>query len=225
MKHLVLVALLIMLISSNIFSQQYQRDTRIQILKEDDNNLYKSDQITDIDLLQALELSGIAINKFQIGSFDKKYNLLILVDEYKDNKNVKLDTLYYGTNEYIYFLEGEKDYFTDYIDQIKIISKIQDTVLTFQFITYGVRFKKEIHYRKCDKESFYNFRTYSNTRWEHNVKIPLLAYASSWKDKKYGFQRFCGVVDLSSNIEKTNELLTSSPHYYLISYLIQEIKD
>jgi len=225
MKHLLLLALLITLISSNLFSQQYQRDTRIQILKEDGNNLYKSDQITDIDLLQALELSGISINKFQIGSFDKKYNLLILIDEYKDYKIVKSDTLFNDTNEYIYFRTGEKEYFKDYIDQIKIISKTQDTVLTFQFITYGVRFKKEIHHKKYDKESFYNFRTYSNTRWELNVKIPLLVYASSWKDKQYGFQRFCGVVDLSSNIEKTNELLNSSPHYYSISYLIQELKD
>jgi hypothetical protein len=174
--------------------------------------------------LQALEISGIAINKFHIGTFDKKYNFLIIVDEYKDGKNIKSDTILNNDNEYIYFAKGEKEYYTNYIDQIKIFSKVEDTTVIFHFSTYGMRFKKEIHFMKEDKESFYNFRSYLDTKWCLNEKVPLLVYASSWKDEKHGFQRFCGVVNLTRNNKETDELLSSSPHYYSISYLVKEIK-
>jgi hypothetical protein len=52
----------------------------------------------------------------------------------------------------------------------------------------------------------------------------LLIFASSWKDKTYNFHRFCGVVSLKENDKQTNELLTSSPKYYLISYKVTSQK-
>jgi hypothetical protein len=52
-----------------------------------------------------------------------------------------------------------------------------------------------------------------------------MVYASSWKDKEYGLQRFCGAVNLSENDKKTKELLSSSPHYFSIYYMVTEIKN
>lgn len=222
MKNHFLLLILIILTNSIIYSQHFKSDTRISILKEDGNNIYKSDKITNLDLIQALEVVGISINKYNLGFFDKEYKFFILMDEYKNGENIKSDTILDYNNKYIYFVEGEKDYYSDYIDQIKIISKVDDSTLTLHFSTYGIKTKEEIQYTKYDKESFYNLRSYTDTKWSLNKKIPLLVYASSWKDKRRGFQRFCGVVNLSRNNKETDALLTSSPHYYMISYLISE---
>lgn len=224
MKYLYLILVITILTSNDLMSQQFKRDTRIQIIKEDDNNMYKSDQVSNLDLIEALELSGITINKFYLGSFDKKYNFIIIIDEFKEGKNVNSDTALNDDNGYIYYSTVSKEYSTDYIDQLKIFSKTEDSTLIFYFKTYGMSFKKEIPFKKYDKKSFYYFRSYLDTKWSLNEKIPLLVYASSWLDKKGGFQRFCGVVNLSKNSEKTNELLASSPHYFMISYMVDEIK-
>lgn len=219
MKTLVLILLIFLLANGNIFSQQFKSDTRIQILKEDGLNSYKSDMITNIDLIQALELVGISINKFDLGVFDKKYQFLIIQDEFKNGQIIKSDTLYDRDNTYHYYIPGEKDPYKAYIDQIKILTQSKDTTLIMNICTYGIRSKKEIHVKKSDKDSFYNLRPYLDTKWILNEKIPLLVYASSWRDKKFGFHRFCGVVNLSRNDKETDELLNSSPHYYMISYI------
>ncbi len=221
MKKLLFISLAILLAIGDVYSQQFKSDTRIQILKEDDINMYNSDQITNLDLVQALEIAGISINKFKLGVFDKEYDFLIVVDEFKDGQNINSDTILNQNNTYIYFEKGEKDYYTAYIDQIKIFTEAKDTTLTLHFSTYGMRFKEEIHFDKYYDDSFYNLRSYAETKWTLNEKIPLLVYASSWKDKKRGFQRFCGVVNLSRNDKDTDELLDSSPHYYMISYIVK----
>ena len=226
MKHIIALLIFTFSIGNNLLSQQHRQDTRIQILKEDANNMYKSDQITNLDLIEALELSGITICKFNLGSFDKKYNFIILIDEFKDGKSIKSDTVYNYDNEYTYFTEGEKNYYTDYFEQLKIYSKVADTTLTHQFnFTGGMSFPYTIQFKKYSIESYYYFRSYLETNWSLNEKIPLLIFASSWKDKQGGFQRFCGVVNLSRNDIRTDELLSSSPHYFMISYLVREIKE
>ncbi len=193
----------------------------MQILKEDGINMFKSDQITNLDLVQALDIAGISINKFDLGEFDKKYKILIIIDEFKDGKNIKSDTILNQNNTYTYFERGEKDYYRAYIDQIKIFTQSEDTTLTLYFNTYKMRFREEIHFDKYYEDSFYHLRAYIDTKWLANEKVPLLVYASSWLDKKHGFQRFCGVVNLSKNDKDTNELLSSSPHYYMVSYHVK----
>lgn len=222
MKYLCLFFVITIATSNDLMSQQFKRDTRLQTIKEDAYNMYQSDKVSNLDLIEALELSGITINKFYFGSFDKEYNFIIIIDEFKDSRIVNSDTVLNDNNEYHYYTMGSKEVSTDYIDQLKIFSKIEDSTLIFYFKTYGLSFKKEIIFKKYDKKSFYYFRSYIDTKWALNEKIPLLVYASSWLDKKGGFQRFCGVVNLSKNSEKTNELLASSPHYFMISYLINE---
>jgi hypothetical protein len=50
----------------------------------------------------------------------------------------------------------------------------------------------------------------------------MLVYGSSWYDEKIKTDRFCGVVDLSLDEERTKELLDYSPHYYVISLKVFE---
>ena len=76
MKYLLLLISLPFIFNMNLISQENKRDTRLQFLKED-YKPYKPDQITNLDLLQALEFAGIRIHKFEIGSFDKEYNLYL----------------------------------------------------------------------------------------------------------------------------------------------------
>jgi hypothetical protein len=224
MKYLCLFFVITIVTSNDLMSQQFKRDTRLQTIKEDAYNMYQSDKVSNLDLIEALELSGIAINKFYFGTFDKQYNFILIIDEFKDGKIANSDTVLNDNNEYHYYTTGSKEVSTDYIDQLKIFSKTQDTSLIFYFKIYDMSFKKNIQFKKYDKNSYYYFRSYFDTKWSLNEKIPLLVYASSWLDKKGGFQRFCGVANLTRNSDKTTELLTSSPHYFMISYLVTEIK-
>ncbi|MDD4972300.1 MAG: hypothetical protein PHT07_22965 [Paludibacter sp.] len=200
---------------------KYKKDPRPQRLKEDYRDQYKSNQITTLDLLQALALSGIRIDKIPIGPFDKKYNLFIVVDEYKDGQIIKTENLNFDTNRY-YFKIGKGDkYYTDYIDQIKIITRIEDTTFIAQLGSYAMFVQKKLIIKKYDKDAFYTLMPYTPIKWSIDEKNPLLACVSSWKDGRH--QRLCGVGDLTKNSEASANLLKTSPHYYIISYLVKDI--
>ena len=220
----IIVLLFVLSIKLDLFSQQYKSDNRLQILKEDSDNQFKSDLINNLDLLEALNFAGISINKFDLGVFDKTYQFLIIQDEYKDGKIIKTDTIFDGDNNYHYYVNGEKDYYTAYIDQIKVFTELQDTTLLMEFSTYGIRMNKIIQFKKINKNSFYNLRRYVDTKWKLNEKIPFLVFASSWEDKRFDIERFCGVSNLSKNDKGTEELLNSSPHYYVFNYITKEIE-
>ncbi|MFP4543499.1 MAG: hypothetical protein ACOC3T_02080 [Bacteroidota bacterium] len=108
-------------------AEYIEYDTRPDKLKEDRNNVYQSDMINQIDLLQALELAGIRINKFYIGKFDKRYNLLIIKEEFCDGQQIDLDTLAERDNTYFFRNESGDSLYYSYIDQIKVISKQEDS--------------------------------------------------------------------------------------------------
>src|SRR5690606_16185015 len=105
---------------------------------------------------------------------------------------------------------------------IKIFSKTDENNSILDIRTYALSSKSEINLAKNDYRQFYTWREYANTKWELNKQIPLLIFASSWLDKKYNFHRFCGVVKLKDDDEKTEELLNSSPNYIIVSYKITE---
>lgn len=203
------------------FCQEYQKDIKTKSQKEDSLNKYQSDLISKTDLLKALEMSGVGIFKFPLDSFDKPYKLSINLDEYVDSKKVDSTTIYSFDNTYIHYKNDSSDvklYF-DYIDQLVFFSKEIDSLCVLKIETYGssiggIKLKKN----NARSNQSYNWRSYSKTKWGLNRNIPLLIYASSWYDKKYNFERFCGVIDLSKDEKGTRELLENSPHYYIISY-------
>jgi hypothetical protein len=50
-----------------------------------------------------------------------------------------------------------------------------------------------------------------------------MVFASSWEDKQRGFQRFCGVVNLTAGEEGTEELLRESPTYVMFTYRVSPV--
>lgn len=92
------------------------------------------------------------------------------------------------------------------------------TIDTYGSAVGGIRLKQSI----TRKHQFYDFRRYNEYKWVLNKPVPLLIYASSWYDKKYNIERFCGTNDLSKDEKETKELLDNSSHYYIISYKVSE---
>ncbi|MDD7913813.1 DUF5041 domain-containing protein [Polaribacter ponticola] len=222
MKLLKFVLTLLFLVSINSFSQEkFKQDDRPQIQKE--HQISEIDDIELIDLVEMLEFQGIRINKFKLGKFDKRYKLYIVMDEYLNGQMISSDTIVNTNNTYTYFKSEQPFY--DYINQITIITKdipsenkSQLSIKTYGFTMTGY----SIEMKNTEKENSLNWRKYIDTKWELNKKIPLLIYASSWLDEKYGVRRFCGVRYLKENEEGTNELLKYSPNYVKISYVISE---
>lgn len=223
MKKLLVILTLIVISIVNIQSQEVKKDTRDQLEKEASYNLDKIKKINNLDLIEALEIAGIGIHKFKFGEFDKKYSFFLLLEEYVDNKLILTDTLIADNNQYHYYEGNDGDkYYLDYIDQIKIFTKDEEDMSRIYLKTYGRTTKKEIKFNKTEGKQFYIWCRYSSTNWVLDQKVPLLVCASSWKDDN-GRQRFCGVVDLSMDKKRTEELLSQSPHYFVISYKVTEL--
>lgn len=208
-----------------IQGQEVKSDKRIQLIKEDAHNLYQSTSITQLDLLQALDFAGIQVKKFNLGKFDKRYRLHIFAETYEEGKVVDIDTLVAGDNRYHHYQVGTEDYFFDYLDQFKFLTKDDDNKSEIRLHTYKMSMTTKIELKKWDDKQFYNWRSFDESHWKLNKKVPLMVFASSWKDKKFNFQRFCGVVKLTEGHEDTLELLEESPTYVLFSYQVSPMPE
>lgn len=221
MKKIILFSIL--LLTLNVFGQsEVAMDNRSQLEKEDSNNMYRYNEISKLDLIEALELASIRIHKFDIGTFEKLYRLQVFADEYVNGKLIKTDTLIDYQNDYSFWIDEQ--YNQGFIDQIKIFTKTEENYSKLNIRTYALEATEEINLGKTDHRQFYEWRAYEETKWKLNQKIPLIIFASSWLDKEYNFHRFCGVVNLKENDERTQELLNFSPNYIVINYKISEIE-
>src|SRR5690606_11692235 len=138
-----LLTIFLILISFNIQSQSNNiEDQQSQLEKEDPDNLYNEANISKLDLIEALELASIRIHKFNIGDFDKEYNLQIFAQEYFEGKLIKTDTLLDYTNDYDF--EVDEEFYQGFIDQIKIFSKTDENNSILDIRTYALSSKSEI---------------------------------------------------------------------------------
>ena len=225
MRHLGLLISIIFLFNFHGYTQKVREDNRPQKRIENSYNRYQASEVNKLDLLQALDFAGIGIHKFDIGNFKKKYKLLIYIKEYKNQELVGTDTIIEGNNEYHYYKPGKKNYFIDFIDQIKVFTKEADEKLKLRVGTYKRITTEEIEYEKSMENQFYSIRRYVNSLWEKGEEKPLMVYASSWYNERIDAQRFCGVINLSENDKRTEELLSSSPHYFKLCYKVSELND
>lgn len=209
-----------MLIIQLSFAQEFKTDSRTPLEKEDPMSEYNTQNTTMLDFLKTIEIQGIKINNFKLGKFNKNYNIMLMSDKYEQGQLIKTDTLLLFENTYRYQESGK--IYTDFLSSIKTITKKEKTKSELHIMTYSFSSKVEIELKRTNENSFFNWRTYSNTNWKLNKKIPLMIYASSWEDKKYGVERFCGVRYLTDNGEYTNDLLNSSPSYVIIYYSVIE---
>ncbi|MDR0714146.1 MAG: DUF5041 domain-containing protein [Bacteroidales bacterium] len=218
-RNILTIALL--LTTAFAVGQEYRKDLRSQEEKDDRHDTYQLDRIRTSHLLKALEMAGIRIFVFPLNPFDKEYKLELYLNEYVNGEKIKSDH-FGGNNMYVYFTKEEQLY-ADYIDNITFYTKDVDSLIvisigTYSFSLSGMKLKKN----KMREEQFYNWRSYSQTDWKIGEEVPLLVYASSWRDEQFNVERFCGASDLSKDEKETRELLSFSPHYFIFTYKIYE---
>jgi hypothetical protein len=220
------VTSLLLLVALYSEAQDYKKNNGTTTHKEDPNKVYQTAGIDSVDVLKALELAGVRIFKIPLRSFDKKYKFSIALTEFIEGKKVGSKNISpTDSNFYFHYVKNDSSKYVqyyDFIEQISFFSKERDTVCDLRIEVYGNAGGAKL--RKKQKRTWqnYNWRTYSETSWELNKSIPILVYASSWYDKKFNVERFCGVTDLSTDKEGTAELLNNSPHYYILSYLVSD---
>ena len=220
MKKYYLILFICLLTIRVSFGQEFKVDHRTQLEKENPMNRFHPEKTSMLDLLEVIEIQGITINKFEFGKFNKQYNIILLSDQYENGDFIKTDTLSQFESTYHYYKKG-KPYF-DFIDKIKIITKDKDTEIKLFIKSYSFSSEAKVELKRTSINSFFNWRRYKKTEWELDKKIPLMVFASSWKDEEYGFDRFCGVLYLTDNGKDTNELLALSPSYVVIYYRVEE---
>lgn len=221
----IFMSFIFLVVASQLYAQSYKKDLRTAIEKENPNKEYQIAHLNSIDLLKALELSGINFFKIRLKEFDTVYKFSITLDEYVKGKKVQSKNISLREdNIYYHFIKGDSGKtvrYYDYIDQIGFYTKDEDSVCRLKIETYGSGITGLPLKKKKERPSQnYNWRFYSKDEWALNKEIPILVYASSWYDKNIDADRFCGVSDLSEDEKQTLELLNNSPHYYIISYRI-----
>lgn len=213
---------------SSVHAQKFQKDVRNQLAKEDALNTYNAELISKIDILKALELSGVNIYKFNIGKFDKRYKISLTMDEYINGVKQNSKEIIQGDNRYYYATDSiyteDTEIFYDYIDLLFFYVKDNDSIVNIVISNYDRDSRVAFSKKKEKRSQFYIWRYYQDTQWKLNEEIPLLIYASSWFDSINNIERFCGVATLSKDDEDTKELLNSSPHYFCFSFKVTEIE-
>lgn len=210
-----------MIVNSHIvFSQDLRKEKLDKI---------NSSEITQTDFLQALELAGIKIHKFDIGVFESVYKIKFVTEEFRNSELYKSDTLDYDIEnvEYLYpdtnQVSKEVEYIEVFSRVIRVFTQIHKEKLLFQIKTPRVTFTEDLEFRLENDEVFYKIVEYENTKWKLDEKVPLLLCGSSWIDTN-GIRRFCSATSMGNN-SRSLELLDSSSHYYIISYIIEEFED
>lgn len=223
-KYFTLCIIILTVISINCgLAQTFKKDTRSKIEKEDSNNTYNIESISTLDLMQILDIAGLKLNTFEIDPFDTIRQIEIYLDEYKNGVLINMDTIFSDNNQYNYYVADLDEFYFDYLDKIKVITKKSNQNIVLDLRTYKSRFSKILEIDKTCEHQFYEIRRYIPYKLSINEKVPLMIYGSSWKDKSCNIQRFCGARVLSKQSKETIELLDLSPHYYKLSIEISNV--
>ncbi len=202
-------------------SQEIKRDNRISTIVEDEYNQYDEGAISKTDILKGLELLGVRVHKFDLPGSSAESTITLLAREFKNGKEVSIDTITNTSNGYYYWETGNSDPYIDYIKSLTIFSNTDDNKSELQIDLTSFMINHKLELEKTSEHQFYQWRKYQKTRLIQNKEIPLLIFASSWQRPHEDFQRFCGVVRLAEGDPDTQELLDESPHYVLISLLVE----
>ncbi|MFC0875055.1 hypothetical protein ACE01N_00590 [Saccharicrinis sp. FJH2] len=107
---------------------------------------------------------------------------------------------------------------------MRIITKENENNCDLSIYLHRTTLNRNFEFTKTYNRQFYIWKKYSETEWKLNEQIPVLAYISSWKDKR-GYIRNCGARELSKGEDATNKILNSSPDYFILSYIVREINN
>ena len=213
MKTLLKTIFLILIVATSLFSQEVKRDNRVRIQQEDPLNLYETENISKTDLLKALEFLGVKIFNFDLPGNYESNTIKILAREFKDGKEINIDTIANFSNEYRYWETGSPDPFVDFISKFTIFSNTTENKSELQFELTSFSKRHNIELDKIKEDQFYLWRKYKRIHAKVGEEVPLMIFASSWIFPGEDFYRFCGVVELSEKDPMTKALLDDSPHY------------
>lgn len=201
-------------------SQEFKQDNRSSETRVNTSLFSKADNITNEDIVQALNISGIGIHKFELGEFKKKRKLLIMLEKYHNGNLEKTDTIMNASNTYLYSDDTGTVYY-DYLKEIKVFTRDLDEGSLVRIYS-SIRDEINIALPKSNDITYFEWREYKNTDWKLDQRIPLLMYASSWWDEDFDVERFCGVRYLENDSEGEEEFFEFSPYFAIISYKIIE---
>jgi len=222
MKKPLKIIVILLCVASNLYSQQVVKmDNRKAIEKEDPYNFYDVENISQTDILKAIELLGMRIYKFDVPGNTESHNITILAREFKNGHEVNTDTIANFSNDYHYWVTGIPDPYIDYINGITIFTDTHENQSELQLDLTSFTTKHEIALDKTSEDQFFLWRKYTKSHTQTNKEIPLMIFASSWMFPGENFHRFCGVAELTEGDPMTKELLEYSKHYIQITVKVE----
>lgn len=174
------------------------------------------------DIIAALKEAGIQIFKFNTGEFKTKQEFILQLEEFYKDSLISKRVLYSGHNWYTTYDEKQQ-LIERFIDQIRVITNKKENNCNLSIEINGTSLNREFEFTKTYNRQFFVWRKYTETYWKLNERTPILAFISSWQDKR-GFIRCCGPRELKGGDENTNKLFSDSPSYFVLSYIVKELE-
>jgi hypothetical protein len=175
------------------------------------------------DIVDALNLTGVEIFKFNTGEFDKKLEFTLLLEEFVAD-TLKLERILFTGKNWQTIYDENNQPIEKFINTIRIISHKDESECKLSIDLKGTTLNRQFSVNKTYNRQFFKWIKYSDTNWTLNKKIPLMTYISSWQDEK-GYIRFCGLRVLNDGDKDMNRYFSLSPNYFILSYKVNEIKE
>lgn len=178
-------------------------------------NLPETENIVD-----ALTYADMYIFNHHLGELEKDYRISLIDEEWKNRQLINSDTIFsVHLSSSVLENTGKDDKYPARVrtkieplsDSVSLITvSLNDTTKSFQL-------HLEETYDGIKYVPYFPIR-YADRTWQTDKNIPLVLYGSMWPDKEHGFYRFAHRSYLTSreNDDETHELLSSSPHYYMM---------
>lgn len=182
-------------------------------------------ELDNKDIEDALRHLGVNIFKHDIGIIDKSAEIKIIVEEWENFALVDSWTALNLPLEHSFMSENRNDEQKNNVIRATSISK-NDSLLLVEIAINDMPRAFHLKQKKFDTENRhlpYFPVPYKNRKILQNKNIPLMLYGTMWYDEGFNVYRFCGRNYLTNETddEATEELMSSSPHYYIISCRIE----
>lgn len=185
------------------------------------------DKTSKKDLIDALSFAGIDIISLDLGKVDRNYAFKVIIEEYTGKDNLISSNI--AISQFTEYRKPTKDgkWEIKYIDSLRLISKVINNSFDKIFLMFTT--EKFSAYRELNLDEDYQRKHYwvrfAKSDFKIGEKIPLLFYGSEWDDIIDGKKvpRFCSKMEVSTDLD--DETIKFIPHFFIISYLIEDIKE
>lgn len=172
------------------------------------------------NIVDALTYADMYIFNHHLGEIEKDYRVSLIAEEWKNRQLINSNTLFsVPLGSSVFEKTGKENKLP-----VKVRTKIEplndsilDVTVALNDTTKFFHLHLKETYDGVKYVPYFPIR-YADKWWQTGRKIPLVFYGSMWPDKEHGFYRFSNRSYLTTrgNDEITRELLSSSPHYYIV---------